>query len=111
VRIGAVGNVDRNHCGGEMRIAAEIVLGQRVMPAEVAVVAAEPVPPVVAHPSLLRAAAGRFDDPLIGLDAEIAVPRATAGLPASLVMRPPNKPHEPYTQPSSPYSRLLTLAW
>ena len=55
----------RAGCGG-------VVVGQRVVPEQVAVVAAEPVAPVVADAALLRQARGRLHRAGVGPDAEVA---------------------------------------
>src|SRR5262249_15511491 len=56
-----------------VRVAAQGVVGERVVPARGAVVAAEPVAPVVTHPALLRSPRGRLDLAGVRLDAEVAV--------------------------------------
>src|SRR5437879_2275554 len=84
-----------------MRIAAEIVVGQRIMPAEIAVVAAEPVGPIVAHPALLRPSRPRLKNSFIGLDAEIAIDQAHRLPPSKTVDRasePPARPVDPAIQ-------------
>ena len=56
-----------------MGIAAQVAVCQRVVPGQVAIIAAEPVAPVIAHPALLRAPLGRLDGAHVRLDTEIAV--------------------------------------
>src|SRR5262245_29918356 len=58
---------------GDMRVAAEVVVGERVVPAQLAVVAAEPVAPVVPHEALLSPPRRRLDRAGVRLDAKIAV--------------------------------------
>src|SRR5262249_26138876 len=71
----AVGTVADDHVvvrGSDVRIAAEVVVGERIVAQERAVVAAEPVAPVVANPAMLRPAGGGFDDAGVRVDAGIA---------------------------------------
>src|SRR5262245_38407132 len=49
------------------------MIRERIMPAQIAVVAAEPVAPVVAHAALLRASRRRLEFAGVGLDAKVAV--------------------------------------
>src|SRR4051794_11433619 len=49
------------------------MIWQRIMPAEMRVVAAEPVVPIVAHSALLRSAARRLDFAGVRLDAKVPV--------------------------------------
>src|SRR5216683_2551662 len=76
VRIRIIGNEDRRCWGRQVSIAAKVVVGQRVVPAEIAVVAAEPVGPIVAHPALLRPSRSRLKNALVRIDAEIAITQA-----------------------------------
>ena len=55
-----------------MGIAADVVIRQWIMPEQSAVVAAEPVAPVVARASLLREARRRFEFARVGTQPEIA---------------------------------------
>src|SRR5262249_17112554 len=49
------------------------MIGQRVMPAKVGIIAAEPIAPVVAHSPLLRASGRRFDNAFVRLNAKIPI--------------------------------------
>src|SRR5262249_38210809 len=69
----AVGDVDAARWRQHMRIAAQRVIRERIMPAEVAVIAAEPVAPVVAHAALLRTSSGGVQVAGGPLDAKVAV--------------------------------------
>src|SRR5262249_29404975 len=73
VGVGALGYEDGGGGRDQVRVAAQVVVGEGVVPAEGAVVAAEPVTPVVAHPALLGPPGGRLQDPGVGLDAEVPV--------------------------------------
>ena len=68
-----------------MRIAADVVIGQNVLPHRIAVVAAEPVAPIVAAAAVLRLAGLRVERAVVGADAEIAAAQVDrrAGLDAT----------------------------
>src|SRR5437773_5594360 len=72
IRIGA-GRHERARFGrSNVGIATDVVIRQWIMPKQGAVVAAEPVSPVVARPSLLREARRRFELASVGTHPEIA---------------------------------------
>src|SRR5262249_9173906 len=69
---GRDGDVDARIGRRQVRIAAQVVVGQDVVPHRIAVVAAEPVAPVVAAAAVLRLTALQVDLAGVGLDAKIA---------------------------------------
>ena len=79
IRIRPFRHVDRNRRRCHVRIATQVVIGQRVVAAKIAVVAAEPVVPVVTHSPLLRAARGRFHFARIRLDAKVTIAQIIGG--------------------------------
>src|SRR5207302_6281152 len=56
----------------EVRVAAEVIVVERVVPHRVRIVAAEPVAPVVALATELRIPAHRVEIACVGADAQIA---------------------------------------
>src|SRR5688572_5973743 len=56
-----IANPDRRIRCGDMRVAAQVALLQRIVPQQSAVIAAEPVAPIVAHAPLLRPPNHRLD--------------------------------------------------
>src|SRR5213078_2542848 len=56
----------------DARVAPRIMVGQWIMPEQRAVVAAEPIVPIVARAPLLRQSRGWLEFPLIGAQSEIA---------------------------------------
>src|SRR5690349_18679581 len=71
-----------------MGISPQVLVGQRIMPAQVTVVATKPVAPVVADAPLLRTPRRRLDDSLVGFDAKVAVAQADDRL-AGVIRDPP----------------------
>jgi hypothetical protein len=71
-RIRAAGELDAAVAGGEVGVAAEVVLREDVVPERVGVLRAEPVAPVVAIAAELGGAALGFDLAGIEADAEVA---------------------------------------
>ena len=72
-RVRVVRDVDLVGRRGEIRVAPQITIGQRIVSGQDAVIAAEPVTPIVAYSALLGAALGRLDRARIRVDAEIPV--------------------------------------
>ena len=71
-RIRAAGELDAAVAGGEVGVAAEVVLGEDVVPEGVGVLRAEPVAPVVAIAAELGGAALGFDVAGVGSDPKVA---------------------------------------
>ena len=72
IRIGIGWHEDPRGRRREERIAAKSLIGQGIMPEQRAVVAPEPVAPVVARAPLLREARGRLEVASVGVHPEIA---------------------------------------
>ena len=79
VRVRPRPNGDARGRGGHMGIAAQVVVRDRVMPGSGAVVATQPVAPIIAHPPLLREAAGRLKGARVRVHTKI--PAADVHLP------------------------------
>src|SRR2546421_56077 len=81
-----------------VRVAPQITILEHEMEKRITVIAAEPIPPIVAVASKLRLARFRFDQPLVGLDPQIVTTqvhlRAGAERP-----RPPTAPAVRAMQP------------
>ncbi len=68
----AGGEVHARRRRGDVRVAREVAVWQRVVERELAVVAPEPIPQVVARPPLLRQAGGGLELAGVGPETEIA---------------------------------------
>src|SRR5439155_8373403 len=71
-------NAGRNgHAGagsGDVRVAAKVMIRNRVMPGRRAVVAPQPMAPIIARPALLGETGSRLKSPAIGVHPEIPSP-------------------------------------
>src|SRR5262249_43535841 len=74
IRVGPAGDRNAGIWGGDIRITPDVLIGDRVMPGERAIVAPEPITPIIASATLLGDPGGGLESAGFGLHAKIAAP-------------------------------------